>query len=188
MLYVLFFLFRDGPEIVNQLRRSSPLDSKHTEYIASRFASAVKATVKGNLIIALVQGAIGGVTLWFMGVEAALLLGVVMAVLSLLPAVGAALVWGPVAVYFFMTGDYLKGVLLIGIGVFVIGLVDNLLRPPLVGKDLRMPDYMVLVSTLGGLALFGINGFVIGPLIAALFIAVWSLFSGDDPPDRSPAD
>lgn len=179
MLYVLYFLFRDGPQLALTLRRTSPLSPRNTEHVLSRFASAVKATVKGNVIIAVIQGAIGGVALWALGVEAALLLGVVMAFLSLLPAVGAALVWVPVAIYFLLTGAVAKGLVLIGIGVFVIGLVDNLLRPPLVGKDIRLPDYLVLVSTLGGIALIGINGFVIGPLIAALFVAVWSIFANE---------
>src|SRR5690606_5956851 len=110
------------------------------------------------------------------GIEAALLWGVLMAVLSLLPAIGSFLVWAPVAVYLLLTGDYVRGGILLGIGVFVISLIDNLLRPPLVGKDTRLPDYVVLVSTLGGISLLGVNGFVIGPLIAALFFAVWSLF------------
>ncbi|MFC0339504.1 AI-2E family transporter [Paracoccus niistensis] len=176
MLYVLFFLFRDGPRIAAVLRRASPLSDSHTRRIFERFASAVKATVKGNLTIALVQGTIGGVTFWLLGIGAALLWGALMTFLSLLPAVGAALVWVPVAVYLLMTGAYGRGILLLAVGVLVISTIDNLLRPQLVGKDLRLPDYLILVSTVGGLALFGMNGFVIGPLIAALFVAVWLLF------------
>lgn len=179
MLYVLFFLFRDGPKLATKIRMASPLTEHHTDYILGKFISVVKATVKGNVIIAIIQGTIGGVTFWFMGIPAALLWGVLMAILSLLPAVGAFLVWGPVAAFLLLSGDYLKGILLILIGAFVIGLIDNLLRPPLVGAATRMPDYVVLVSTLGGIAIFGLNGFVIGPLIAALFIAVWSLFTDD---------
>lgn len=176
MLYVLFFLFRDGPRIAAILRRASPLSDSHTRRIFERFASAVKATVKGNLIIALVQGTIGGVTFWLLGIDAALLWGALMSFLSLLPAVGAALLWVPVAVYLLMTGAYERGLVLLAVGVLVISTIDNLLRPQLVGKDLRLPDYLILVSTVGGLALFGMNGFVIGPLIAALFVAVWLLF------------
>ncbi len=175
MLYVLFFLFRDGPGVASAIRRASPLSSHHTDYILAKFSAVVKATVKGNVIIAVIQGGIGGVTFWLLGIEAALLWGVLMAVLSLLPAVGAFLVWAPVAVYLLLSGQYLKGAILLAVGTLIISLVDNLLRPPLVGKGTRMPDYVVLVSTLGGISLFGINGFVVGPLIAALFIAVWSL-------------
>ncbi len=179
MLYVLFFLFRDGAGVAATIRKASPLSAHHTEHILRKFSDVVKATVKGNVIIAVIQGTIGGVTFWLLGIEAALLWGVVMAVLSLLPAVGAFLVWMPAAAYLLLTGQYLQGAILLAVGLFVISLIDNLLRPPLVGKGTRLPDYVVLVSTLGGLSLFGINGFVIGPLIAALFVAVWSLFTDD---------
>lgn len=179
MLYVLFFLFRDGPALTVKIKRASPLSAHHTDTILDKFRSVVKATVKGNVIIALIQGAIGGITLWLMSIPAALLWGVLMAVLSLLPAVGSFIVWGPIALFLFLSGAYVKGIILVLVGVLVIGLVDNLLRPPLVGAGTRMPDYVVLVSTLGGIALIGLNGFVVGPLIAALFIAVWSLFTED---------
>jgi predicted PurR-regulated permease PerM len=98
-----------------------------------------------------------------------------MAFLSLLPAVGSALIWLPVAIYFLVTGAIWQGVVLIAFSVLVIGLVDNILRPILVGKDTKMPDYVVLISTLGGMAIFGLNGFVIGPVVAAMFIAVWDI-------------
>lgn len=147
----------------------------------------IRATIKGNVAVAAVQGALGGLAFWFLDVQGALLWAVLMAFLSLLPAVGAALIWLPVALYFLATGEIWQGVFLIVFGVVVIGLVDNILRPLLVGKDTQMPDYIVLLSTIGGMALFGINGFVIGPVIAALFLAAWDLFSSsneeqDEPP------
>lgn len=179
MLYLLFFLFRDGPALTATLRRTSPLSAHHTESMLVKFSDVVQATVKGNIIIALIQGAIGGVTFWLLGINGALLWGVLMAMLSLVPAVGAFLVWGPTAAYLLLTGDYLKGAILLGIGLFVISMVDNILRPPLVGKGTRLPDYVVLISTLGGLSVFGLDGFVLGPLIAALFVAVWSLQAQD---------
>lgn len=179
MLYVLFFLFRDGTDIAAMIRKASPLSDHHTDFILAKFSAVLKATVKGNVIIAVIQGTIGGLAFWALGIQAALLWGVLMAVLSLLPAVGAFLIWGPVVAYLMLTGDYVKGTILLVIGVFIISMIDNLLRPPLVGKGVRLPDYVILVSTLGGIALFGINGFVIGPLIAALFVAVWSLFTED---------
>jgi predicted PurR-regulated permease PerM len=142
--------------------------------------------------VAIAQGAIGGIAFWLLGVQGALLWAVLMAFLSLLPAVGAALIWGPVAIYFLATGHFWQGGILIFVGVFVIGLVDNILRPVLVGKDTQMPDYIVLMSTIGGMAIFGINGFVVGPVIAALFMAAWSLFveSGqwENPPGAGSAD
>ena len=102
-----------------------------------------------------------------------------------MPAVGAGLVWLPVALYFFATGAVWQGIALCAWGVLVIGLVDNLLRPVLVGKDTRMPDYVVMITTLGGMAVFGINGFVLGPVIAAMFIAVWEIYLGA-PADTNP--
>lgn len=112
----------------------------------------------------------------FLGISAPLLWAVLMAFLSLLPAIGAALVWCPVAIYFLAIGTTWQGVVLILFGALVIGLVDNVLRPILVGKDTKMPNYVVLISTLGGIATFGLNGFVIGPMIAAMFISAWDIF------------
>lgn len=176
MLYVLFFLFRDGPRIGHDIRLSLPFSLAVSDALIARFAEVVRATVKGNVIIATLQGTIGGVTFWLLGIPGALVWGAIMVFLSLLPAIGAALVWAPWAVYLILSGNWLSGGILVAVGVAVIGLVDNLLRPPLVGNASRLPDYVVLVSTLGGLVLFGINGFVIGPLIAALFFACWTLF------------
>lgn len=177
MLYLLFFLLRDGQGLTTRIRHALPMSRKYKQRLFTNFTTVIRATVKGNVLVAAAQGALGGLILWFLGVQAALLWGVLMAFLSLLPAVGAALVWAPVAIYFLITGAIWKGVVLIAFGVLVIGLVDNVLRPILVGKDTKMPDYVVLLSTLGGMALFGLNGFVIGPVIAALFIAAWDLFA-----------
>lgn len=179
MLYLLFFLFRDGRTLVPMIRNAIPLDRNRTDHITTKFVSVVKATVRGNVLIAVIQGALGGITFWLLGIEAALLWGVIMGVLSLLPAVGAFLVWAPFAIYLLVSGDYVRGIILVLIGSLVISMIDNLLRPVLVGRETRLPDYVVLISTVGGLSLFGMNGFVLGPLIAALFIAVWSLFTDD---------
>jgi len=176
MLYVLFFLFRDGRAIGRNIRDAMPLTPEYNRALLARFAAVVRATVKGNIVIALIQGTIGGIAFALLGIQGALLWGALMVLLSLLPAVGAAIVWVPAAVYLFMTGAIVKGLILVAIGAGVIGLVDNLLRPILVGKDTRLPDYVILVSTVGGLSIFGINGFVIGPLIAALFISAWTIF------------
>jgi predicted PurR-regulated permease PerM len=177
MLYLLFFLLRDGDALVARIRRAVPLRPEQQGELLTRFAVVIRATVKGNVAVAALQGALGGLIFWILGIPSPLLWGVLMAILSLLPAVGAALVWGPVAIYFLLTGALWQGIVLIAFGVLVIGLVDNVLRPVLVGKDTRMPDYIVLVSTLGGIAIFGVNGFIIGPVIAAMFMACWDLFS-----------
>lgn len=177
MLYLLFFLLRDGAILSAKVRRAIPLSDEHKRNLLSKFTTVIRATVKGNIVVAMTQGALGGIMFAILGIQGALLWGVLMAFLSLLPAVGAGLIWAPVAVYFLLTGAIWKGVVLIAFGVLVIGLVDNILRPLLVGKDTKMPDWVVLISTLGGMALFGLNGFVIGPLIAALFIAAWDLLA-----------
>ena len=179
MLYLLFFLLRDGGTLSARIRQAIPLDEGHKRQLLSKFTTVIRATVKGNIVVAATQGLLGGVIFAILGIQGALLWGVLMAFLSLLPAVGASLIWGPVAIYFLATGALWQGAVLTAFGVFVIGLVDNILRPILVGKDTRMPDYVVLISTIGGLSLFGLNGFVIGPLVAALFMAAWDIFSGD---------
>lgn len=175
-LYLLFFFLRDGHGIVDRMIQILPLGDARERQLFERFASVVRATVKGTFVIAAVQGMIGGITFALLDIRAAALWGVVMAILSLLPAVGAALVWIPAAAMLFVAGDLLSGFILVGVGVFVIGLADNLLRPILVGRDTKMPDYLILLATLGGLAMFGISGMVIGPLIAALFITLWEMF------------
>jgi predicted PurR-regulated permease PerM len=177
MLYVLFFLLRDGDSLARRVKGALPLQDELQRSLFSKFAAVIRATIKGNIVIALLQGALGGLIFAILGIQGAVLWGVVMAFLSLLPAVGTALVWLPVAVYLLVTGAVWQGVVLISFGVLVIGLVDNLLRPILVGKDTKMPDYVVLISTLGGMSIFGFNGFVIGPIIAAMFIAVWDVVS-----------
>ncbi|HMO44925.1 MAG TPA: AI-2E family transporter [Rubrivivax sp.] len=187
-LYLAFFLLRDGPVLARRVRAAIPLDEDHKTRLLAKFATVIRATVKGNIVVAATQGALGGLAFWVLDLRGALLWGVLMAFLSLLPAVGAGLVWAPAAVYLLVTGSALQGLGLIAYGVLVIGLVDNVLRPILVGKDTRMPDYVVLISTLGGMSLFGLNGFVIGPLIAAMFIASWGIFVSDRDGSRPGGD
>ena len=180
MLYLLFFFLRDGRDLAQTIRRAVPMQRQHTDFLLSKFATVVRATVKGTVVVALVQGMLGGVAFAFLGIHGAVLWGVVMSVLSLLPAVGAALVWAPVAIYLIATGSMIEGLGLAAWGAGVMGMVDNLLRPILVGKETKLPDYLVLLSTIGGLSIFGLNGFVIGPAIAALFVATWALFSHEE--------
>jgi len=179
MLYIAFFMLRDGPKLVEMLVRALPLGDEREHLLFTKFAEVTRATIKGNLVVAVVQGSLGGLIFWILGIPAAILWGVVMTLLSLIPIVGAGLIWVPVAIYLFAVGDWIKGLVLVAFGVGVIGLVDNILRPVLVGRDTKLPDYIVLLSTLGGFAMFGMNGFVIGPLIAALFMAFWQIFIRD---------
>lgn len=177
MLYLLFFFLRDGQELTRRIRVAVPLGEQQKRRLQLKFTRVVRATVKGNVVVAITQGALGGFIFWALNIPSSLLWAVLMAFLSLLPAVGAGIVWAPVAAYFLLSGMVWQGVVLGLFGVFVIGLVDNVLRPILVGKDTRMPDYLILISTLGGMSVFGLNGFVIGPMIAALFMSTWGLFT-----------
>jgi len=177
MLYLLFFLLRDGRTLAARIEEAIPLQAEQKSALFRKFTIVIRATVKGDMLVALLQGALGGLMFWFLGIGAPLLWAVLMAFLSLLPAIGAGLVWMPVAIYLLASDAVWQGIVLIVYGALVIGLVDNLLRPILVGKDTKMSEYIVLTSTLGGIAMFGFNGFVIGPVIAAMFIAAWDIFA-----------
>jgi len=184
-MYLAFFLIRDGDSVVRALRSAVPLAPAHQQELLDKFSIAICAVVRGNLLVAAIQGALGGLAFWLLGIGGALLWAVPMAFLSLLPAIGAALVWLPVAIYLFAIGQVGQGVALLAWGLLVIGLIDNLLRPVLVGKGARLPDYVVMMTTLGGMALLGIDGFVVGPVVAAMFFAVWHLYvqsRADTPP------
>ena len=175
-IYVTFFMLRDGNKLIDLMIRALPLEDSRERMLFALFAEVTRATIKGNIVISMVQGTIGGFTLAMLGVHAAVLWGVLMAFTALIPSIGSALVWIPIAIYLFATGDTTGGFILVGVGAGVIGVVDNLLRPVLVGRDTKLPDYLVLLSTLGGIVVFGINGFVIGPLLAAVFLAFWGIF------------
>ena len=175
-LYLAFFFLRDGDFLVSTLVRALPLGDQIERTLLRKIAEVTSATVKGNLAVAAVQGALGGLIFWILGIEGALLWAVVMTFASLLPALGPALVWGPAAIYLLAIHDIWQGVVLIGFGAGVIGTIDNFLRPILVGRSTQIPDYLVLFSTLGGIAVFGLNGFVLGPLIAGVFIVFWDIF------------
>ena len=175
--YLAFFLIRDGRSVATALEAALPLAPAHKRALLDTFGTVIRATVKGSLLVAAIQGALGGVAFWMLGVSGALLWGVLMGFLSLLPAVGAALVWLPVAVYFVVTGATWQGIALMAYGVLVIGLIDNLLRPMLVGQGTRVPDSVLMISTLGGVAALGINGFIIGPVLAAMFMATWHIYA-----------
>ncbi|MDP6436557.1 MAG: AI-2E family transporter [Gammaproteobacteria bacterium] len=177
MLYVLYFFLRDGDFLLQQIIHALPLGDERERALFAKFAEVSRATVKGTLVIGIVQGALGGSVFWILGIEGAVFWGAVMVIMSLLPVVGASLVWGPAALFMLAGGAYIKAIVLVVFGVLVIGLVDNVLRPILVGRDTRMPDYLVLLSTLGGLTVFGASGFVIGPVIAALFLTLWVMFA-----------
>lgn len=174
MLYVLFFFLRDGKQLIEGIVWVLPMGDTKERTLIRRFESVARATVKGSLLVAILQGVIGGILFWAVGIPAAMLWGVVMIFLSLLP-IGSTIIWLPAAIIFFFQGEIGKAVAILIVGALVIGLADNILRPRLVGQDTKMPDYLILLATLGGISWFGLSGFVIGPIIAALFITVWQM-------------
>jgi len=179
MIYLLFFFLRDGEKIIAIIIRALPLGDKREKILLSKFAEVSQATIKGTFVVGIIQGSLGGLAFWMLGIKAAILWGVIMIILSILPAVGSIIVWLPAAVFLILSGSWIKGIILILFGSLIIGLVDNFLRPILVGRNTKMPDYLVLLSTLGGLAMFGISGFIIGPIIASLFLTIWQIFIQD---------
>lgn len=176
-LYISFFLIRDGRSIGETVLRALPMQRDVADRLATRFISIVRATIKGSVVVGIVQGALGAITFWIVGIPSVMLLGVIMAIASLLPAIGPAIVWIPAALYLLATGAIWQGVVVVFSGVVVIGMADNILRPILVGRDTGIPDWLILITTLGGIALMGLSGVVVGPLVAGLFIAGWSILA-----------
>ena len=173
MIYVLYFLLRDGPALYARIRNAVPLRQDIQQRLFPKFSEAVRAIVKGSLTVAVMQGVIGGLVFWALGFEAPVLWGTVMGFFALVPAIGTALVWLPAAIYLLATGDVTRGVILLALGALVISMIDNVVVPMIVGKEMRIPDWIVLVSVLGGISVFGFTGIVAGPAIAALCLATW---------------
>lgn len=177
MLYLLFFFLRDGEQVLTSVGAAIPLGARRQRALFGRFTAVTRATLKGTLLVGVVQGALGAILFWALGLRAPVFWGVIMTMLSLVPMVGPPLVWAPTAIVLIATGSVTKGIVLLAGGALVVGTADNILRPLLVGRETRMPDYMVLLSTLGGLSVFGLAGFVAGPVLAALFLSVWGMFA-----------
>jgi predicted PurR-regulated permease PerM len=173
MLYLTFFLLRDGEKLSAQVRWAMPLDPDLRDRLIAHFGTVVRATMRGTVVVSILQGLAGGIIFWLLGIDAAILWGLLMALFSLFPAVGTGLVWVPVAIFLLATGSTWEGIVLILCGLFVIGLIDNVLRPILVGHEAHLPEFVVLIATIAGLSLMGLTGVVVGPIIAALFMAVW---------------
>jgi predicted PurR-regulated permease PerM len=176
MLYAMFFFFKDGTAIRDKILHYLPLPDETKLRLIDKGLSVTRATIKGTLVIGLVQGFLGGLAFAVVGIQGAAFWGTVMAVSSVIPGIGTALVWVPAVVYLLATGQIWYGIGLAAWCACVVGTIDNILRPSLVGKDTQMPDLLILVSTLGGLAAFGAVGLIIGPMIAALFVTMWDIF------------
>lgn len=176
MLYAMFFFLRDGRKILERIFYYMPLNHDDEELVLQRFTSVTRATIKGTLVIGVIQGALAGIGFWVAGVDGAAFWGTIMAILSIVPGIGAALIWVPAVIYLYGTGQSLTATLLLAWCAAVVGTVDNVLRPMLVGKDAKMPDLLILVGTLGGLFLFGPIGFIVGPIVCGLFLTVWDIY------------
>jgi len=177
MLYTMFFLLMDGPAMLRSVLAHVPLRDAEKEQMKDRFMAMTRATVKGTIVIGIIQGTMSGLAFWVVGIPDAIFWGVVMVVLSILPVVGGALVWVPACIILAATGQFLKAGLLAAYCSLVVGSVDNVLRPRLVGRDTEMHDIVILFSTLGGIITFGPIGFIVGPVVAGLFVTAWEIFA-----------
>jgi predicted PurR-regulated permease PerM len=175
LLYTMFFFFIGGPRLLQGAVSYLPLTDAEKHHMFERFISVTRATLKGTVVIGTVQGFLGGLAFWVVGIEGPVFWGVVMTVLSIIPGVGGALVWVPIAIVLLFQGAIWSAIGLTAFCSLVIGSVDNLLRPGLVGRDTRMHELLIFFSTLGGLLLFGASGFIVGPILAALFLTVWEM-------------
>jgi len=175
-LYAMFYFLKDGRKILDWMFAFTPLSSDDQQLLVATFTSVSRATLKSTLVIGIVQGGLAGAAFAVAGIGGAVFWAAIMALLSILPGIGTALVWVPAVFYLAMIGRYEAATGLAGWCALVVGTADNVLRPLLIGKDTEMPDLMVLLTTLGGLLLFGVAGLVIGPIVGALFITVWELW------------
>lgn len=176
MLYAMFFFLIDGRRVMNRILYYTPLPQEDDDLMIHRFVSITRATIKGTIVIALIQGTLAGLGFWAAGIEGAAFWGTIMVVLSIVPGIGTPLIWVPGVIYLISTGQVTAGVLLAAWCAGLVGTIDNVLRPTLVGKDAEMPDLLILLGTLGGLFMFGAVGFIIGPIICGLFLTVWEIW------------
>lgn len=176
-LYTMFFLLLDGPAIRDAILRHVPLRGDEKQQMIDRFVSVTRASLKGTIVIGIIQGSLSGFAFWVAGIPNAMFWTVLMIVLSIIPMVGGALVWVPACIILAATGQWVTGVLLAAFCSLVVGSVDNILRPHLVGRDTKMHDLVILFSILGGILTFGPIGFILGPLIAGLFVTTWGIFA-----------
>jgi len=176
LIYAMFFFVRDGTRILDRILYYSPLPRESEEVLLEKIVSVTRAVIKGSLVIGLIQGSLAGLAFFLVGFPGWAFWMTVMIVLSVIPAIGSALVWVPAAVILFIQGPVWMAVLFTLWCALVVGTVDNFLRPKLIGHDTKMPDLLILVGTLGGIVLFGAVGFIIGPIVASLFLAIWYLY------------
>jgi predicted PurR-regulated permease PerM len=179
MLYCMFFFLLEGERILNKILYYLRLEDQFERRMLDKFTSITRATLKGTIVIGVLQGALAGIAFAALGIPSALFWGTIMAVLSVIPSVGSAIVWLPTVVILLFTGHIIKAIILLLFCGLVVGSMDNLLRPKLVGKDTQMHELMILFGTLGGILMFGMVGMIIGPIIAGLFVTLWEIFADE---------
>lgn len=191
LLYTMFFFLMDGDRILRKILYYLPMEEADKQRMVERFGSVTRATIKGTLLIGLAQGSLAGVAFWIVGIDGAVFWGTVMTVLSIIPGIGTALVWIPAAIILLATGEVWQGIFLAAFCALIVGSVDNLIRPRLVGHDTKMHELLILFGTIGGILLFGVLGFIVGPILAALFVTIWDIYGHayrDFLPSGRPAD
>ena len=176
MLYTLFFFVRDGDRFLRMVMKILPLGMGREKLLYERFIVTARSTLKVTLIIGGIQGTLGGIVFLVTDVEGALIWGLLMILMAIVPLVGCSIIWAPAGILMLLTGHIWEGVLILAVGFLVISTVDNVLRPILIGKDVEMHPLLIFLSTLGGIILFGFSGFVIGPVITSLLIAIWEMY------------
>ncbi len=174
--YSLFYFLRDGKKLLLKIMRLCPLDDGQEVRLYEKFTTTVRATVRGTILIAIVQGCLGGIFFFIAGIQGAFIWTVVMIFSSFIPGIGVALIYIPAGIIMLLIGNIWQGLLILAGGLIVISTIDNFLRPVLVGKGLQMHPVLILFSTLGGVVIFGASGFVVGPLICALAMAFWEIY------------
>ena len=176
MFFALYYFFIDGKDIVRKVMYISPLRDAHEDLLVEKFVSISRATIKGTFVVCLVQGMIGGMVFYIAGIQSAVIWGVVMALFAIVPMFGSAIVWFPIGIILLLSGSIWQGVFVLAVGMGLISTIDNILKPKLVGKDTQMHPLLVLLATLGGLALLGPAGVIVGPIIIALFVSLWDIY------------
>ncbi len=175
-LYTMFFFLKEGKKLLAKMLYYLPLKHDEEQKLLDRFTSVTRATLKGTLIIGILQGTLAGLGFWVVGIDSVVFWGTIMVVLSIIPVIGSSIIWVPAVIILAASGAFFKA---IGLAIYcglVVGSLDNVLRPMLVGKDTKMHEMFILLGTLGGIGMFGIIGFIIGPIIAALFVTIWDIY------------
>lgn len=177
MFFALFYFLIDGTRAVNYLTRMSPLRDDHDRMLMRKFVSISRATIKGTILVGIVQGFLGGLAFWIVGVPSPFIWGLIMVFFSVIPMIGAGIIWFPAGIVLLLLGDIWQGLFVLGVGMGIVSTIDNILRPKLVGRDTHMHPLLVFFATLGGISLFGLLGFIIGPIIVALFLALAEIYT-----------